>query len=84
MENQVGAQNQSRLIELGLTIATVRKLEGLSQEMLAERAKISRSHLSSIEAPRIARPFSLEVLHNLADALGVRAEDLLSASVLGE
>ena len=84
MENQVGAQNQSRLIELGLTIATVRKLEGLSQEMLAERAKISRSHLSSIEAPRIARPFSLEVLYNLADALGVRAEDLLSASVLGE
>ena len=52
--------------------------------MLAERAKISRSHLSSIEAPRIARPFSLEVLYNLADALGVRAEDLLSASVLGE
>lgn len=84
MENQVGVQNQNRLIELGLTIAAVRKLEGLSQEMLAERAKISRSHLSSIEAPHIARAFSLEVLFNLADALGVRAEDLLSASVLGE
>ncbi len=57
MENQVGVQNQNRLIELGLTIAAVRKLEGLSQEMLAERAKISRSRLSSIEAPHMPERF---------------------------
>lgn len=34
-------------------------------------AKMSRSHLSAIEAPNIVRPFSLELLFNIADALKV-------------
>ena len=38
---------------------------------------MSRSHLSSIEAPKIVRPFSLEILFNIADALGIDASDLL-------
>ena len=71
--------NRERFIELGLTIAAIRKMRGLSQEALAEKAWISRSHLSSIEAPNIIRPFSVEVLYNIADALGVRAGDLLNA-----
>ena len=57
------------------------KMQGMSQKKLAEKAKISRSHLSSIEAPNIVRPFSLEVLYNIADALGVRAGDLLNATL---
>lgn len=61
-------------------IAGLRKMRGMSQEELAEKAKISRSHLSSIEAPNIVRPFSLEVLYNIADALEVRAGDLLNFS----
>ena len=84
MPKEVQFQNRDRFIELGLTIAAIRKLRGLSQEQLADRAKISRSHLSSIEAPNIVRPFSLEVLYNIADALGVRAGDLLNQSVLPE
>lgn len=72
--------NRDRFIELGLMIASLRKMQGLSQEKLAEKAKISRSHLSSIEAPNIVRPFSLEVLYNIADALGVRAGDLLNST----
>ena len=55
--------NRDRIIELGLTIAALRKRQGMSQEMLAEKAKISRSHLSSIEAPNIVRAFSIEVLY---------------------
>lgn len=43
--------NRDRFIELGLTIASLRKMQGLSQEKLAEKAKISRSHLSSIRLP---------------------------------
>ena len=43
---------------------------------------MSRSHLSAIEAPNIVRPFSLEILFNIADALGVRAGDLLNNSVI--
>ena len=42
----------------------------MSQEKLAEKAKISRSHLSSIEAPNIVRPFSLE-----NEILGLVPED---------
>ena len=80
LNKEVGFNSRDRLIELGLTIAALRKMRGMSQEMLAEKAKISRSHLSSIEAPNIVRPFSIEVLYNIADALDVRAGDLLNSS----
>lgn len=81
MSKEVGFKNRDRFIELGLTIASLRKMQGMSQEMLAEKAKISRSHLSSIEAPNIIRPFSLEVLYNIADALEVNLADLLNTTL---
>ena len=84
LSKEVQFQNRDRFIELGLTISALRKMRGMSQEELAERAKISRSHLSSIEAPNIIRPFSVEVLYNIADALEVRAGDLLNSSILPE
>lgn len=81
MSKEVEFSNRDRFIELGLTIAALRKMQGMSQEMLAEKAKISRSHLSSIEAPNIVRPFSLEVLYNIADALNIKPGDLLNATL---
>lgn len=81
MSKEVAFPNRDRFIELGLTIAALRKMRGLSQEKLAEKANISRSHLSSIETPNIVRPFSVEVLYNIADALDVRAGDLLNATL---
>lgn len=81
MSKEVTFRNRDRFIELGLTIAALRKLQGLSQEQFAEKAHISRSHLSSIEAPNIVRPFSVEVLYNIADALNIRAGDLLNNSL---
>lgn len=81
MSKEIAFKNRDRFIELGLTIASLRKLQGMSQEQLAEKAQISRSHLSSIEAPNIARPFSLEVLYNIADALDIDAGDLLQTSL---
>ncbi len=81
MSKEVGFSNRDRFIELGLTIAALRKMRGMSQEQLAAEAKISRSHLSAIEAPNIVRAFSVEVLYNIADALGIRAGDLLNASL---
>lgn len=77
----VAFKNRDRFIELGLKIAALRKMQGMSQEVLAEKAGISRSHLSSIEAPNIVRPFSVEVLYNIADALEVRAGDLLNSTL---
>ena len=61
MRKEAEFKNRDRFIELGLTIAAVRKMRGLSQEQLAEKANISRSHMSCIEAPSMAYPFSLDI-----------------------
>ena len=84
MNNEKELRNRDRFIHLGIAIAALRKMRGLSQEQLAEKANVSRSHISSIEAPGIARPFSLEVFFNIADALEIDPADLISASVFPE
>ena len=80
MSKDVSPTNRDRFIELGIKIAALRKMSGMSQEQLADKAKMSRSHLSSIEAPNSVRPFSLEVLFNIADALEVEPGELLVSS----
>lgn len=78
-------KNRDRFIQLGIAIAALRKLRGMSQDQLAEKACCSRSHISSIEAPNIVRPFSLEIFFNIADALGIEPDELLRyASALSE
>lgn len=84
MTKDVDFKNRDRFIELGITIAALRKMKGWSQEELAERANISRSHLSYIEAPNVIRSFSLNVLYNIADALGIKPGDLLNISLTPE
>ena len=81
MSTETEFKNRDRYIQLGIAISTLRKMRGLSQEQLAEKANVSRSHISSIEAPGIARPFSLEVFFNIADALEIDPADLINASV---
>ena len=56
-------------------------MRGMSQEKLAEISNVSRSHISTIEAPGIVRPFSLEVFYNIADALEIDPADLINVSV---
>ncbi len=81
MGNAIEFKNRDRFIQLGITIAALRKMRGMSQEQLAEKAGLSRSHLSSIEAPNIVRPFSLEVFYNIADALEIDPAKLLACSI---
>ncbi len=81
MSKEVEFKNRDRFIQLGIAISALRKMRGMSQEQLAEKANVSRSHISSIEAPGIVRPFSLEVFFNIADALNVAPENLIKASV---
>ena len=69
--------NSKRFIELGYNIAYYRKHAKLTQEELAEQVGISRQHLGAIEAPNIVRPVSLDLLFNIADALGIEAYKLL-------
>ncbi len=81
MIKNVELQNRDRFIQLGIAISTLRKMRGLSQEKLAALSNVSRSHISAIEAPGIVRPFSLEVLFNIANALDIDPADLIRASV---
>lgn len=76
-DSNISFENKDYYIELGLNIAFYRKRAGMTQDMLAEKADLSRSHLSAIEAPNIIRPFSLEILFNIARALGVEPYKLL-------
>ena len=71
MRQEAAFKNRDRFVQLGITISVLRKMRGMSQETLAAKAMMSRSHLSAIEAPNIVRPFSLEILFNIADALDV-------------
>lgn len=81
MSKDVEFKNRDRFIQLGIAIAALRKMRGLSQEKLAEKANVSRSHISAIEVPGLVRSFSLEVFFNIADALDVDPADLINASV---
>ncbi len=81
MGKEVDYKNRDRFIQLGIAISTLRRIRGLSQENLAEKANISRSLLSNIEAPNMAYSFSLDVFYNIADALEIAPEDLIKAAV---
>ncbi len=62
---------------LGANIAYYRKRRGLSQMQLAERADISRTHMSRIETAECA--VSLDTVFALARALEVPPEKLFEA-----
>lgn len=81
MRKNVAFKNHDRFVQLGIAISSLRKVRGLSQEALAEKAGISRSLISVIESPNTANSFSLETLFDIADALGVSPADLFTASL---
>jgi XRE family transcriptional regulator, regulator of sulfur utilization len=56
-------------MNLGLTLRTIRKRKGISQQELATKAKISRSYLSLIENGD-CNP-SLEMMTSLSDVLEI-------------
>jgi len=64
-------KHSEKYIALGLNIALYRKKKGLTQEALAEKIGISRTHMSNIEATKVEKSMSLEVLFEIADTLGV-------------
>lgn len=84
MGKEVEYKNRDRFIQLGIAISTLRRIRGLSQEKLAEKANISRSLLSNIEAPNMAYSFSLDVFYNISDALEIAPEKLLTASLFSD
>ena len=61
--------------QIGQRIRRFRRAQGLSQEQLAEQTGISVTHMSHIETGNTK--LSLPVFLRLAQALGVRTDDLL-------
>lgn len=57
---------------IGLRIVALRKLAGLSQEELAGRAGLQRTHISRIEAGKYA--VTLETIQAIAEAFGMTVD----------
>ncbi len=70
-------KHKRRYLQIGLNIAFYRKLNGLTQIELAEKAGISRTFLSNIEAPNMETSVSLETLFDIADVLRVSPDKLM-------
>ena len=65
-------QKQATRERIGKRIAALRKLAGLSQEQLAERTGLQRTHISRIEAGKYA--VTLETIQAIAEALGMTVD----------
>lgn len=57
--------------QLRLNIIYYRNKKKFTQENLAEAIGVSRTHISNIEASGMDKSLSLDVLFDIADALGV-------------
>jgi len=60
-----------RVRAIKLNIGFYRKKCGLTQEKLAEKLNISRTHLGNIEAPNMNVGITLDLLFDIADALNI-------------
>lgn len=60
-----------RIKKISKNIKRIRQEKGITQKQLAEKAGISLSYLSKIEAINCNKSFSLYVLFDIADALEV-------------
>jgi len=60
---------------LGKRIRRFRKKAGFTQEKLAEKVKVSVTHIGLVETGK--RRVSLKTLQKIASTLGVKAKDLL-------
>lgn len=69
--------DKNRYIQIGLKIAYYRKLNGFTQESLAEKIEVSPGYLSQVETPSFVQPISLKMLFALADVFKIPPYKLL-------
>jgi DNA-binding XRE family transcriptional regulator len=72
----MGRKHEDKYVQLGLNISYYRKKKKMTQEQLAELIDVSRTHISNIEATKMDKSLSLDVLFDIADALEVKVEAL--------
>ena len=69
MKEQEKQQTRDRI---GLRIATLRKMQGMTITELADKAGLDRGHVSRVEAGKYA--VTLDVMENIAEALGMTVD----------
>jgi len=69
--------DKKRYIQIGLKISYYRKLNGLTQEVLAEKINMSPGFMGQIEAPNIVAAISLKTLFAIADVFKIQPYKLL-------
>ena len=79
MKNDNVLKYKDEFVALGLKIGYIRRMRGMTQEQLADKAGISAGFLSQVEAPNMAVGISLATLFSLAEALDLPASKLLEA-----
>lgn len=57
--------------KIGLKISYYRKLNGITQEQLAEKINKNLAFIGAVEAPNVNRTVSLDTLFDIAAALNV-------------
>lgn len=67
----------SEYLQLGLKIAYYQKLQGYTQEELAERIDKTPAFIGHVEAPNIQKAISLDTLFDIAEVLGIPAHKFL-------
>ena len=65
-------QKQATRDRIGLRIASLRKMAGLTQDELSIRAGLQRTHVSRIETGKYA--VTLETIQAIAEALGMTVD----------
>ena len=70
------SQYKMNLIKIGLKIAYYRKLQGMTQEELAEASELSYGYISQLEAPNCFFCPSLKTLFKVAEVLGTTVSKL--------
>lgn len=73
---KMNMSQKDKYIMLGLNIAYYRKLNGFTQEKLAERLGLDRTTISKVELAICG--VSLDVLFEMADIFGISVEKLFS------
>ena len=69
--------DENRYRQIGLKIAYYRKLNGLTQQDLAEKINRSTGFIGQVEAPNIVAPISLRTLFAIADTFSIQPYKLL-------
>ena len=77
MSKEVQFKNRDRFIQLGIAIAALRKMRGMSQEQLAEKINRAPAFIGHVEAPNINKAVSLDTLFEIAKVLNIPAYKFL-------